>query len=101
MTILHPDYFRVLECQGSRWVSRGSKLTGTGPAPLSEVEERYNITRSRLITDLFRINGGRLGYYLANLRDKRYYYCGESLEDVRLQLLALGIGRADPMEDKC
>lgn len=46
---------------------------------------------------LFRLNGGRAGFYLANLKDKQYYYCGRSLEGVQTQLFNLGIGRYDPM----
>jgi len=38
------------------------------------------------------------GYYLANLRERKYYYCGLNWEDIRTTLQSLGIGRADPLE---
>nr|WP_306296913.1 hypothetical protein [Nostoc sp. TCL26-01] len=45
---------------------------------------------------MFRINGGNAGYYLANLRDKKYYYCGDNWEDVKTKLEELGIGKDEP-----
>ncbi|TBR56670.1 hypothetical protein B4U84_28835 [Westiellopsis prolifica IICB1] len=48
--------------------------------------------------ELFRINGGKQGYYIADIQDKKYYYCGTEWEDVKLKLGELGIGRPDPME---
>lgn len=30
--------------------------------------------------------------------DRKYYYCGDTLGDVRTMLQILGIGRADPLE---
>lgn len=94
-TILHPDYYRVILCDSGRWFAVGSKLTSDRPVGF---RGEYGITRSQLITELFRINGGKHGYYLANLKSKEYYYCGSSLENVRQQLLKLGIGRTDPNE---
>lgn len=37
------------------------------------------------------------GYYLANLKDKQYYYCGEKEADVRIKLQSLGISTHDPL----
>ncbi len=34
-----------------------------------------------------------LGYYLVNLAERKYYYCGETWEDVKAKFLDLGIGR--------
>jgi hypothetical protein len=62
------------------------------------VEALFGTTKAEVVTELFRINGGKLGYYLANLSDKQYYYCGATREDVKVKLRELGIGRPDPME---
>jgi len=35
---------------------------------------------------------------LANIKDKQYYYCGKNWEDVKAQLIEVGIGRPDPVE---
>ena len=71
------------------------------PIATSDLEDTqllYGISKEQIITELFRVNGGKLGYYLADLRHKRYYYCGQDWEDVRATLLQLGIGRSDPTE---
>jgi len=47
---------------------------------------------------LFRINGGRAGFYLVNLKARKYYYCGVCLSDVKLTLQSLGIGKPDLVE---
>ncbi|MEH2331011.1 hypothetical protein [Nostoc sp.] len=47
---------------------------------------------------LFRLEPVKAGYYLADLRHKRFYYCRTEPEGVKLQLRSLGIGRDDPME---
>ncbi|MDB9442061.1 hypothetical protein PN497_11915 [Sphaerospermopsis kisseleviana CS-549] len=46
--------------------------------------------------ELFRVNGGKNGYYIANIRDKQHYYCGSDWADVKVKLRQLGIGRNDP-----
>jgi hypothetical protein len=45
---------------------------------------------------LLSINGGEEGFYLVDIMDKRYYYCGKSTQDIKSKLLELGIGRPDP-----
>ncbi len=54
------------------------------------------ITKNKIVTELFRISGGKPGYYLANFRDKKYYYCGDDWASVKLKLQELGIGRDEP-----
>lgn len=51
----------------------------------------------KVAIELFRINGGKQGYYIANILDKKYYYCGTEWQDVKNKLLELGIGRHDPI----
>ncbi|MHC5860321.1 hypothetical protein [Nostoc sp.] len=51
------------------------------------------------MVELFRVNGGKSGFYLANIQGKKYFYCGQKWEDVKAKLRSLGIGRDDPMED--
>ncbi len=48
--------------------------------------------------ELIRLNGGRAGYYLANLREKEYDYYGESLDEVSAVFIMLVIGKANPQE---
>lgn len=65
---------------------------------LKHVERQFGLTEQQVVIELFRINGGKPGYYLANLRDRKYYYCGLEWEDIKTTLQNLGIGRADPVE---
>lgn len=46
--------------------------------------------------ELFRLNGGKAGYYIADIFEKKYYYCGTQWEDVKIKLRELGIGKQDP-----
>lgn len=61
-----------------------------------DIENLFGTTKPKVVTELFRINGGRLGYYLANLIDNKYYYCGETEEDLKKKFIELGIGRSEP-----
>lgn len=54
-------------------------------------EKFFGTTKSSVVTELFRINGGKFGYYLANLLEYKYYYCGERDEDLKMKFLELGI----------
>jgi hypothetical protein len=56
----------------------------------------FGITKNQIVIELFRTGGGKPGYYLANVRDKKYYYCGQDWESVKLTLKELGIGRDEP-----
>ncbi|MDJ0712913.1 MAG: hypothetical protein QNJ54_01675 [Prochloraceae cyanobacterium] len=66
------------------------------PFPEKEVYRHFGLTKKDIIIQLFRIGTGKLGYYLVNLRDRKYYYCGKDWEDVREKFKSLGIGRKDP-----
>ncbi len=65
---------------------------------MSDLELLYGISKQEVAVNLRKINGGEAGYYLADLRNKKYYYCGTEPEGVRAKLRSLGIGRDDPME---
>ncbi|MBO3458353.1 hypothetical protein G7B40_004610 [Aetokthonos hydrillicola Thurmond2011] len=61
-----------------------------------DIERAFGTTKKKIVVELFRINMGKPGYYLADLLERKYYYCGSEWEDVRTTLLSLGIGRVDP-----
>lgn len=102
MKLIVPYYYRLYERDGTRWfVNDASAVVYNGssqPLNLQNVEQEFGLTEGQVVVELFRINGGRAGYYLANLKDRQYHYCGLNLEDVRKALHALGIGRSDPMD---
>lgn len=94
-TVYTPDYYRVLERRGGKWFLKIGKLFYSKlpfVVDLNDFELLYGVTKEQVAIELFRINGGRDGYYLANLRKKQYYYCGTEPEGVKSKLLELGIG---------
>lgn len=95
ITIFHPIYYRILSRKGIVWMTHNSKLTSDVKISLSDLD-RYGLTKEKLLIELFRIEGGKSGYYIANLRDKLYYYCGSDMESVRDTFYKLGIGRREP-----
>ncbi|RUT04602.1 hypothetical protein DSM106972_041710 [Dulcicalothrix desertica PCC 7102] len=54
------------------------------------------LNMKELAAKLQQINDGKPGYYLADIADKKYYYCGENLEDIRVKLREIGIGKLEP-----
>jgi len=98
-TVLVPDYYRVLECRSGEWFLKKTKVLLRNlpiDVDFDDFELLYGISREKVAVELFRINGGRDGYYLVNLRKKQYYYCGTEADEVKTKLRSLGIGRDEP-----
>ena len=64
---------------------------------LDSILQEHGLTKLNILAALFRINGGKRGLYLANVREQKYYYCGTEWESVLAKLRELGIGRDEPM----
>lgn len=100
--IIAPIYYQIVKKEGDKWKFYGREIFYKSPNAaninLKEPETYYGLTLTKIAIELFRINAGRDGYYLANLKDKKYYYCGLELADVRTTLHELGIGRPDPVK---
>lgn len=93
--VIHPDYIRIVERKPGGWLLKTGKMFYKRlpiTVDFQDFELLYGISKQQVITELFRINGGASGYYLADLRHKQYYYCGLSAEDVKTKLRLLGIG---------
>jgi hypothetical protein len=54
-------------------------------------EEFFCTSKADIAIELFRINGGKFGYYLANLIEKKYYYCGTKEDDLVCKFTKLGV----------
>ncbi len=96
-----PIYYQIYCREGTRWYFQSGKSFYNPRQIATDLKStlvRHDLTKTSLVVELFRINGGKPGYYLANLKDKKYYYCGADWSDVKKKLLDLGIGRADPLE---
>jgi hypothetical protein len=100
-TVVYPHYIRIVERKPNGWrIRKGEIFYNRLPVSidLQDFELMYGVSEQQMIIELFRINGGRQGYYLANLRHKKYYYCGLEWSGIKRQLLEIGIGREDPNE---
>lgn len=90
-----PVYYRIIERRGNGWA-----FINLFNAPLltdDDLFAAFDTSMKKVAIELFRINGGKQGYYIANILDKKYYYCGTEWQDVKTKLLELGIGRHDPI----
>jgi hypothetical protein len=99
--ITHPIYYRIIERRSNGWAFKeGEPFINWDDEPLvcqKDLFAAFDTSMKKVAIELFRINGGKQGYYIANLLDKKYYYCGSEWEDVKIKLRVLGIGRDDPM----
>ncbi len=98
-----PFHYQVYRREGASWfvidpvrMFYNPTNTPTAPEDLTYIERQYGLTAHQVAIELFRINGGKPGYYLVNLRDRKYYYCGSDSEDIKCTLQQLGIGRPKP-----
>lgn len=97
--MLYPVYFKVVRREPGAWysprcslITLGDRSCGIDPA---NIEAHYGLTREKIVTELFRRWLGRTGYYLVNMRERRYYYCGLTEADVQAKFHELGFGVAD------
>jgi len=99
--IFHPVHYRIIKHHGNFWsFTLSSPFATLSESPIPSFEEvlaTFNITVKQIVTELFKINGGNAGYYLADIKEQKYYYCGTEWDDVKAKFLELGIGRTDPM----
>ncbi|MBD2492681.1 hypothetical protein [Aulosira sp. FACHB-615] len=95
-----PIYLQIYEREGTQWFFHGGQVfynpRGVS-TDLDSILQRHELTKLNVLVALFRINGGKPGLYLANVKDKQYYYCGTEWESIKAKLRELGIGRDDPM----
>lgn len=59
-------------------------------------ERQYGLTKGRIELELTLLNGGKVGWYIADMKDKLYYYCGLEFEDVKAKLVELGLRPPEP-----
>ncbi len=101
MKIVMPYHYKVYKRKEAKWFTLdASKVfynSTNVPLEMVNTEQKFGLITEQVIIELFRINGGRTGFYLANLRDREYYYCGLELIDMKATLQSLGISRPDPI----
>ena len=97
MRIIYPDYICIVEKTPDEWrIKQPQKLfwrspNSTVPVYREKREEAYGLTTKDLILPLFKRYLGKLGFYIVNMRDHEYYYCGLTWQDIREKLWEIGI----------
>ena len=97
-----PVYYQIIQRRDYGWAFKhGEPFINLFNAPNLSPEDEFKAfgtSMKKVAIELFRINGGKQGYYIANILDKKYYYCGSEWNDVKNKLRELGIGRNDPIK---
>ncbi|MBV6627564.1 MAG: hypothetical protein KI793_32350 [Rivularia sp. (in: Bacteria)] len=97
IAVFCPVYYQIIQRRGNGWAFKhGEPFINLFNAPNLSPEEKFKAfgtSMKKVAIELFRINGGKQGYYIANILDKKYYYCGSEWKDVKNKLKELGIGR--------
>lgn len=98
---VYPAYYQIVRQEARGWHfligepffnPKGVNYT------LEALFKDYGTSEVEIAVALFRLHPDKAGYFLANLRDRQYHYCGPNIEDVKTTFLSLGIGRVDPMD---
>jgi len=102
-TIIRPTHYQIIERRGKIWAFReGETFVNWFNAPDLDMEDLFSLfdtSMDKIAAELRLINGANNGYYIANILDRKYYYCGTEWHDVKAKLHELGIGKPDPMAD--
>jgi hypothetical protein len=103
MTLCYPAYIQIVERKVDGWFQPQRKITlnlNNKSIDFLNIEKRHGLTKTEILTELFRRYQGKLGYYLIHLPLREYHYCGLTDQDIQEKLWELGIGRRDPMEGR-
>ncbi len=99
-TIVSPIHYRIIERRGNGWAFKENEpfINWFNEPLLSQKDlfAAYDTSMKKVAIELFRINGGKQGYYIADILDKEYYYCGTEWENVKIKFREMGIGQPDP-----
>lgn len=99
-SLVYPLHYRVAQREGNTWHFRKlSVFYNPSSVPIVDPNDisSYGTSWRKLAIELFKINGGKPGFYLADLRNRKYWYCGDDEASVRARFHELGIGCSEPM----
>ena len=97
-----PAHIQIVERENKQWYFlQPSRIVSLGShSPDSDFftcrEQQYGLTKAKIALEFRLLTGGAPGLYIADMKEKLYYYCGDSWDGVRAKLLELGIGRVHP-----
>lgn len=101
MMIIYPDHICIVEKTAEDWrIKNPQKVFWRSPDCQIPLERKsraqtYGLTSKKIVIELFRKDLGKLGFYLVNMRDREYYYCGLTWSDVQEKLWEIGITRRE------
>lgn len=100
-SIVYPGYICLVLRLKNRWrFLSGETFYNPYNFPSFKLEDLFlflGLTMKQVANELRKINNAAPGYYLADIVERKYYYCGTEWEDVKRTLREeLGIGRLDP-----
>lgn len=101
-SVLFPDYYAIVERNNVKgwglWPSRkfypvvefSSTKTPTERFQIKCLE--HGLNWKQVLAEIRRHHCGKIGFYLVNLRDREYHYCGTELRDIKTFVKEKGIG---------
>lgn len=100
-SFIRPVYYIPIERKSDRWrFLHGEIFWNPLNLPIPQTIEVllwcFRTSMGEVIEHLRKINNAAEGYYLANILDKKYYYCGTEWDDIKTKLMDLGIGTQEP-----
>jgi hypothetical protein len=101
-SIVIPAYYRIFELRDNAWIAKTSEVfynPSSLPFDTNDTESNFGISKRQVVLALHQQFNAQQGYYLADLIQQRYYYCGLVFDDTRKMLLSLGVGRLEPEYD--
>jgi hypothetical protein len=100
-TIVYPVHYRLVVRRRDSWYfTKGDVFVNLFNIPVLEQKDLFacfGTNMKEVANKLKIINGGKEGFYIADILEQNYYYCGPQWEDVKDKLKELGIGRPDPV----
>ena len=89
-----PGYIDIVQKTGDRCMRlKTSAILNTSSKPYdpSEKYSKFGLTPMSILGELYKRYQGLDGWYLVQMAEKKYYYCGATAEDVNKKLVELGI----------
>jgi hypothetical protein len=101
-SVVMPVYYQVALRQGTQWAFiHGETFYNHFNLPKFSISDTFlgfGTSMIKVAREFSKINGAKEGYYLANILDEKYYYCGRLPQDVKNKLFELGVGKPDPLD---
>lgn len=96
ITFFTPAYIELIRKTDDRWSKpKTTQIFNASGKPYNPCERysKHGLTQMDILKELYLRYQGLDGWYLVNMAEKEYYYCGATSEDVNRKLVELGIKR--------